>query len=636
MDAGRDGDATARRRVIRATRLGMRAPATAREEDATNVFTRQSATTTMGDDDVEDEDIDAWLDSDSDETSAAEEVEDALEEASVVVDEEGAKDDDDDDGDDGKDDEDDDIVVVNDAETREDVGEDVGEGAIEEPAPRSTLEEEEETTIETVEEEEDVAKVEDVPTPAKENAEDARDAEVDDENPDANDDPRRHRPLPPLDVPDVRALTANFGSWASASFSKARLAVKQAADSDVARQLRKDLKEFGSHVVGDDDARTRLVRREDDEGAEEDGTPTTSEPPPNARDAMRFAESFAAGAWSAFGGAANKAKEAFEKAEGVIEKAASDPKTFAKDVRGKAQTVGMGAFSALSSVVKSAAEVLATEDDDERAEQILIERLEDLGAEAHRDAVESACERAMDALTRGVSEEEQRRVRDLVRDLDKALTSNDESVPTSPETAPTLVAVPLDDGLTASVETSAETLMALISEIDARSEDASSALVRLARGGRSTDKSSGERCSDVIVALEDAMFDLRDELVCDGLAKLTTSTLKKIRRAAEDGDSALSRQDAMRKAANARATIAGHDEDVKVFIEAVKEAMTTVAGKTGDAFSDSWPANVPTPRDVVSSTFDQIHRDETSCVELTRRTLRQLAWVIAVRVDPTR
>lgn len=608
------------------------------EEDATKLFTRQSATTTMGDDDVEDEDIDAWLDSDSDETSAAEEVEEAHEEASVVVDEEGAKDDDDDDdGDDGKDDEDDDIVVVNDAETREDVVEDVVEDAIEEPAPRATREEEEETTIETVEEEEeDVAEVEDAPTPAKENAEDARDADVDDEKPDANDDPRRHRPLPPLDVPDVRVLTANFGSWASASFSKATRAVKQAADSDVARQLRKDLKEFGSHVVGDDDARTRLVRRDDDEGAEEDGTPTTSEPPPNARDAMRFAESFAAGAWSAFGGAANKAKQAFEKAEGVIEKAANDPKTFAKDVRGKAQTVGMGAFSALSSVVKSAAEVLATEDDDERADQILIERLEDLGAEAHRDAVESACERAMDALTRGASEEEQRRVRDLVRDLDEALTSNDESAPTLPETAPTLVAVPLDDGETASVETSAETLVALISEIDARAEDASSALVRLARGGRSTHKSSGERCSDVIVALEDAMFDLRDELVCDGLAKLTTSTLGKIRRAAEDGDSALSRQDAMRKAANARATIAGHDEDVKVFIEAVKEAMTTVAGKTGDAFSDSWPADAPTPRDVVSSTFDQIHRDETSCVELTRRTLRQLAWVIAVRVDPTR
>ena len=115
----------------------------------------------------------------------------------------------------------------------------------------------------------------------------------------------------------------------------------------------KSLKEFGSHVVGDDDARTRLVRPDDDDAAEEDETPTTSEPPPNAADAMRFAESFTAGAWSAFGGAANKAKQAFEKAEGVIEKAASDPKTFAKDVRGKAQTVGIGAFSALSSVVKA-------------------------------------------------------------------------------------------------------------------------------------------------------------------------------------------------------------------------------------------------------------------------------------------
>ena len=216
------------------------------------------------------------------------------------------------------------------------------------------------------------------------------------------------------------------------------------------------------------------------------------------------------------------------------------------------------------------------------------------------------------------------------------MTSNDESAPTSPETAPTLVAVPLDDGEDVSAETSAEMLVTLISEIDARADDASSALVRLARGGRSTHKSSGERCSEIIVALEDAMFDLRDELVCDGLARLTTSTLEKIRRTAEDGNSAFSRQDAMRKAANARASIVGYGDDVRVFIEAVKESMNTVAGKTGDAFSDSWPADAPTPRDVVSATFDQLHRDETSCVELTRRTLRQLAWVIAVRVDPTR
>lgn len=587
----------------------------------------------MGDDDVEDEDIDAWLDSESEGTNEGTETEEAREEEDVVVEEEGAKDEN---VGDGKDDRDEDVVVVNEAETREDVGEDVGEDAIEEPTPRATREDEE-TTIETVEEEDGVEEdVEDAPAPAKENVDDARDANVDDENSDANDDPRRRGPLPPLDVPDVRALTANFGSWASASFSKATRAVKEAADSDVARQLRKDLKEFGSHVVGDDDARTRLVRPDDDDAAEEDETPTTSEAPPNAADAMRFAESFTAGAWSAFGGAANKAKQAFEKAEGVIEKAASDPKTFAKDVRGKAQTVGIGAFSALSSVVKSAANALATEDDDERADQILIERLEDLGAEEHRDAVESACKRAMDALTRGVSEEEQRRVRNLVRDLDEALTSNDESAPTSPETAPTLVAVPLDDGEDASAETSAEMLVALISEIDARADDASSALVRLARGGRSTHKSSGERCSEIIVALEDAMFDLRDEIVCDGLSRLTTSTLEKIRRTAEDGDSALSRQDAMRKAANARASIVGYGDDVRVFIEAVKESMNTVAGKTGDAFSDSWPADAPTPRDVVSATFDQLHRDETSCVELTRRTLRQLAWVIAVRVDPTR
>ena len=255
----------------------------------------------MGDDDVEDEDIDAWLDSESEGTNEGTETEEAREEEDVVVEEEGAKDEN---VGDGKDDRDEDIVVVNEAETREDVGEDVGEDAIEEPTPRATREDEE-TTIETVEEEDGVEEdVEYAPAPAKENVDDARDANVDEENSDANDDPRRRGPLPPLDVPDVRALTANFGSWASASFSKATRAVKEAADSDVARQLRKDLKEFGSHVVGDDDARTRLVRPDDDDAAEEDETPTTSEPPPNAADAMRFAESFTAGAWSAFGGAA--------------------------------------------------------------------------------------------------------------------------------------------------------------------------------------------------------------------------------------------------------------------------------------------------------------------------------------------
>ena len=46
----------------------------------------------MGDDDVEDEDIDAWLDSESEGTNEGTETEEAREEEDVVVEEEGAKD----------------------------------------------------------------------------------------------------------------------------------------------------------------------------------------------------------------------------------------------------------------------------------------------------------------------------------------------------------------------------------------------------------------------------------------------------------------------------------------------------------------------------------------------------------------
>ena len=89
------------------------------------------------------------------------------------------------------------------------------------------------------------------------------------------------------------------------------------------------------------------------------------------------------------------------------------------------------------------------------------------------------------------------------------------------------------------------------------------------------------------------MFDLRDELVCDGLARLTTSTLEKIRRTAEDGDSAFSRQDAMRKAANARASIVGYGDDVRVFIEAVKESMNTCLLYTSPSPRDKRQSRMP-------------------------------------------
>ena len=84
----------------------------------------------------------------------------------------------------------------------------------------------------------------------------------------------------------------------------------------------------------------------------------------------------------------------------------------------------MGAFSALTSVVKATADVLAgDEDDDERAAAILVERLADFGAATAQAHVEVACERAMDALLNGASEDAQRRVRELVRELDATLTA---------------------------------------------------------------------------------------------------------------------------------------------------------------------------------------------------------------------
>ena len=113
----------------------------------------------------------------------------------------------------------------------------------------------------------------------------------------------------------------NLGGWASASLAKAKAVVKEAAASDAARALRRDLKTFSSHVVGDDGARTRVVREDDDDA--EDGNEDARDDAPKTADAVRLAETFASGAWAAFGGAANKAKRALEKAEGPRRRGAS-------------------------------------------------------------------------------------------------------------------------------------------------------------------------------------------------------------------------------------------------------------------------------------------------------------------------
>ena len=435
-------------------------------------------------------------------------------------------------------------------------------------------------------------------------------------------------PLPPLDAPDVGKLAMNLGGWASASLAKAKAVVKEAAASDAARALRRDLKTFSSHVVGDDGARTRVVREDDDDA--EDGSEDARDDAPTTADAVRLAETFASGAWAAFGGAANKAKRALEKAEGVIENAASDPKAFATNVTKKTQSVGMGAFSALTSVVKATADVLAgDEDDDERADAILVERLADFGAATAQAHVEVACERAMDALLNGASEDAQRRVRDLVRELDATLTAEpsdaaaSEAPPTSPGDPATLVAVPLGDDTVRAHDVESPVLVALIAAVDARAEEIGEMLA-------STSGSSRDNFADTAAAFEEALDDLRDECVCDGLAKLSTTTLEKIVRVVDSirGGDWLD-VDPVPAAALARERVAGYDDDVKIFIEATREATTALARRAHDALRDVWPRDAPTLLDVADASFEQLARDERACVDVARRTLRQLAWVIA-------
>ena len=98
---------------------------------------------------------------------------------------------------------------------------------------------------------------------------------------------------------------ASFGSWASASFSLAKQTIDKASKSDVVSTLRRDLKELGAHVtcedvMGNSHATTPFrgdrIASDDDDG-------------PSAADAVRLAETFASSAWAAFGGAARGAQK---------------------------------------------------------------------------------------------------------------------------------------------------------------------------------------------------------------------------------------------------------------------------------------------------------------------------------------
>ena len=559
----------------------------------------------------DDDEIDAWLDSSDDEDEAARRVVvgadvDARANASARDDDTDDDDDDDDDEDDadGKNDDDARDARAVTAVTAEQTSRDDGSLAATDGADRAASEGEEETTT--------TARGDETKTPTTAAATATA----------------KPPPLPPLDAPDVGKLAMNLGGWASASLAKAKAVVKEAATSDAARALRRDLKTFSSHVVGDDGARTRVVREDDDDA--EDGSEDARDDAPTTADAVRLAETFASGAWAAFGGAANKAKRALEKAEGVIENAASDPKAFATNVTKKTQSVGMGAFSALTSVVKATADVLAgDEDGDERADAILVERLADFGAATAQAHVEVACERAMDALLNGASEDAQRRVRDLVRELDATLTAEpsdaaaSEAPPTSPGDPATLVAVPLGDDTVRAHDVESPVLVALIAAVDARAEEIGEMLA-------STSGSSRDNFADTVAAFEEALDDLRDECVCDGLAKLSTTTLEKIVRVVDSirGGDWLD-VDPVPAAALARERVAGYDDDVKIFIEVTREATTALARRAHDALRDVWPRDAPTLLDVADASFEQLARDERACVDVARRTLRQLAWVIA-------
>ena len=559
----------------------------------------------MSDDDDE---IDAWLDS-SDDDEASEGVDGDARDASPET-----RDDDDENDDDvfdGKNDDDDDDDDARDgrdgkAVTPEETTRDDGSSSVTDDADRAASEGETETTT--------AARGDETTTTTETTTETEKASTA------------KPPPSPPSDAPDVGKLAMNLGGWASASLAKAKAVVKEAAASDAARALRRDLKTFSSHVVGDDGARTRVVREDDDDA--EDGNEDARDDAPKTADAVRLAETFASGAWAAFGGAANKAKRALEKAEGVIENAASDPKTFATNVTKKTQSVGMGAFSALTSVVKATADVLAgDEDDDERAAAILVERLADFGAATAQAHVEVACERAMDALLNGASEDAQRRVRELVRELDATLTAEQSAANAAPPASPgdpaTLVAVPLGDDAARAHDVESSVLVALIAAVDARAEEIGETLA-------STSGSSRDNFADTVAAFEEALDELRDECVCDGLAKLSTTTLEKIVRVVDSirGGDWLD-VDPVPAAVLARERVAGYDDDVKIFIEATKEATTALARRAHDALRDVWPRDAPTLLDVADASFEQLARDERACVDVTRRTLRQLAWVIA-------
>ncbi|OUS47594.1 hypothetical protein BE221DRAFT_191184 [Ostreococcus tauri] len=415
--------------------------------------------------------------------------------------------------------------------------------------------------------------------------------------------------------------------------------MREVGSSERARALQRDLREFGSHVVGDDDARTRVLAPSDDEDSNDGSDAETSRGRggdlggPGAKDAMRLAESFASGAWAALGGAASKAREALEKA----------------DVD-KARSVGIGALGALKNVVKATADVavratadvLAGEDsadEEEEARLALLERLDEFGLGEVRTSIDRASDAARAALARScVKEADIVRVRESVRRWEEHITTSAEAPsagkPSSPGVEATLVAVPLDDDeedaeRAAQVESAAKTLTSLIGFVDARAEDMTSSLARYA------EKKVSERhgAAAVVEALEDGLDTIYQEFARDGLAKLTVSALRAIEEIIESierGEDArwVVRDDATRVATRARNIVAKWESDIEVFAHAVKEALLSVATAVEDATRDSWPMSAPEPSAVAQVSTAALDRDRATCVGIHRDAAMQLAWII--------
>jgi hypothetical protein len=539
--------------------------------------------------DVDDDDIDAWLDSsdDDDENEVVEQRDDVEEEDEgdgVVLDDGDYDDDAGCDGDGGKDVSDD----GDDAHARKEGGECV-------------------TVDNKGEEEENFA------------VKEARGS------PDEHEQARES--LMPSESRSDVSFGASFGSWASASFSLAKQTITKASKSEVVSTLRRDLKELGAHVTGEDvignsSSRHATSPFRGDRIADNAAAAADDDDGPSAADAVRLAETFASSAWAAFGGAARGAQKVLEKAEHALENAANDPRAFATNVKGKAQVFSGNALNALTNVVKITTDAL-TGDERDGADEIFLEKLVDCGADAHRAYIELASERAMEALLAGTSEDEQKSVREDFRRVESILSgaAYDPVSPSASGASATFVAVQLDvdDSSDQRGTISAEVLTSLIEHFDASARQTSDTLLAMMMKGTSESiRQDSSRHAAILATLEDGLDELRDDFVCRGLAELTTAALERVESIAKTLPSA-DGNDAARVASQVRAKLTGMDDDIKVLIEAAKETSTNVVQGVDAIVGFD---------DVIRVAIEQLTRDETTCMRMLQDARRQLAWII--------